>query len=50
MNIYNQFQFGLYENPEIQSLDPLLDLLRDNPFYDSFWNIEEEEELPELTE
>ena len=42
MNIYNEQRFGLYENPEIQSLDPLFDLLRSNPFHDSFWDLEED--------
>ena len=49
MNIYSENEYGLYENPEIQSLDPLLDLLRYNPFHDSFWD-DDEEPLVEISE
>jgi hypothetical protein len=42
MNIYNELRFGLYENPEIQNLDPLMDSLRNNPFHDIFWDLEED--------
>ena len=51
MNIHTELLYGLYENPEIQSLDPLFDLLRQNPFHDSFWDIEDDfiEEPTELS-
>ena len=42
MNLYTEQRFGLYENPEIQSLDPLLDALRNNPFHDAFWDLEDD--------
>ena len=38
INIYTEQQFGLYENPQVANLDPLNDLLRYNPFHDSFWD------------
>ena len=51
LNIHTELQYGLYEQPEVSKLDPLLDLLRDNPFHDSFWDqseqIDEEDFLTE---
>lgn len=48
MNIYSEQTFGLYEDPTIASLDPLHDILRSNPFVDSFWDTEDYDDSPEL--
>jgi hypothetical protein len=44
-NIFTEHNYGLYEEPEVASLDPLTDPLRYNPFHDSFWDIEEEDPI-----
>ena len=37
-NIFTEHNYGLYEEPEVANLDPLLDPFRYNPFHDSFWD------------
>ena len=47
-NIYSESNYGLYEDLNVESLDPLNDPLRYNPFNDNFWDYpdDNEEDLP----
>ena len=41
MNIFSEYNFGLYEEPEVESLDPLLDPFKQQEFNDYFWDTTE---------